>query len=318
MKKFSYYHLLFIIIILSLISIIFVNYTYHKLEKQLQSKLTIVENEFVVGDYSDQYFNFNRTIFNTIDEIKYIPTSKCNFIKDVSPKPISISEERGIYSIEIFNPNKSENKNCFNSILNLVKMDFIENIKNKMDQLYMQQSIKNALEAQRKEERIMKLKEITLSTKKLIFSDFLKLVKNNKIQEVGITEDFIKGVTINNEKFYTISRDVSKSDYLIKLFIEEGLNYYFIIDEYSSKNKIYREVYYRQTIEDQVKLSFLERKITQSPIIITSETHNEVKLDFKIYTLIVLTLFNTIGIIIFIFINRTHFKPLFKFLKKIS
>ena len=327
MKKINYYQLSLIIILSSLISIFFVNYTYDKLENQLESKITLKENELVVGDYNEQYFNFDRTIFNTIDKIRLFPNLECNFVKDVNPRPISITSNRGIYIIKIFNPNKSDNENCFNYILDLIKFEFIKTIQKKVDQLNMQQSIrlkalddldseKITLEAQRKE-KMIKLEEFKFQTKKIIFSDFLELVKNNKVREVGITEDFITGLTTNNEKFYTVSKDLSNSDFVIEYFFEKGLDFYFIDEDYS-KNKVYREVYNRQTIEDQVKLSFYKNKITQSPSIISEVTHEEIRLGFKIYTLIILILFNIVGIIIFILINRTYFKPLFNYLKKIS
>ena len=327
MKKINYYQLSLIIILSSLISIFFVNYTYDKLENQLESKITLKENELVVGDYNEQYFNFDRTIFNTIDKIRLFPNLECNFIKDVNPRPISITSNRGIYIIKIFNPNKSDNENCFNYILDLIKFEFIKTIQKKVDQLNMQQSIrlkalddldseKITLEAQRKE-KMIKLEEFKFQTKKIIFSDFLELVKNNKVREVGITEDFITGLTTNNEKFYTVSKDLSNSDFVIEYFFEKGLDFYFIDEDYS-KNKVYREVYNRQTIEDQVKLSFYKNKITQSPSIISEVTHEEIRLGFKIYTLIILILFNIVGIIIFLLINRTYLKPLFNYLKKIS
>jgi hypothetical protein len=327
MKKINYFQLLLTIILSSLISIFFVNYTYDKLENQLESKIILTQNEFVIGDYNEQYFNFDRTIFNTIDKIRLFPALECNFIKDVSPRPISMTANRGIYIIKIFNPNKSDNENCFNYILDLIKLEFIKNIQKKIDQLNTLQSLrlkalddldseKITLEAQRKE-KMIKLEEFKFETKKIIFSDFLELVRNNKVLEIGITEDFITGLTTSSEKFYTVSKDLSNSDFLIEFFFEKGLDFYFIDEDYS-KNKVYREVYNRQTIEDQVKLSFYKNKINQSPIIITEVNHKDIRLGFKIYTLIILILFNIVGIIIFIFINRTYLKPLFNFLKKIS
>lgn len=319
MTKTLYLKGLLTIIVLISISLIFVKFSYPMVDSRLQSKLFFKEDPFVVGGYSEQYFKFNQTVLNIITNIRNRSDNTCNF-SDIGKLenviPITVKEKRGTFNVEIINPIKSDNNDCFDHVLKMVKLEFSKHIKRRMDKINLQKTLRiNALEE-------LNSKEITLKSKtyineKLSFSDFLELLDNDQILEVGISQDFITGEKINGEKFYSITKNLSNSDFIIKKFYEKNLNFYFVQEDYS-KNKVYREYFNQENIEDKVNLTYFNNKLNQSPYIVTSITHKKIKISKYVYTSIIIILFNFVGLIIFMILNKKYFKSILKFIKKIA
>ena len=329
MKKAKYIQLLLLIIVTFTTSFVLAKFSYNKLDKRLQSKLFLKEDKFVIGQYDEQYFTFKKTIFEIVEKIRFFEIQSCNIDKIRSVIPISVLKDGDDYVVEIINSIKKDNVECFENILSMIDLQFYDNVNKKISEINLRQSLRtealmklqsenNNLILQKIEERKIIDKSKKNNIKKINFSEFLKLLNNDKVLEISITQDIIMGEMINGDDFFTFFKDVNKSDYLIKTFYDKGVDFYFI-NEKNDSNNFYREKYYAETIlEYDTKIMILQNKLDRKPYILVNILHDEVKLNFKIYLLIIFMVLIFFGIIIFIYYNKIHFKSLLKFLKKIS
>ena len=131
MKKAKYIQLLLVIIVASTSSFVLAKFSYNKLDTRLQSKLFFKEDPFIIGEYNEQYFKFRQTVLNIVEEIRFSLDPMCNLDKIGNVMPISVLEDRDVFTLEIINSTKKDNVNCFERILNKIKLQFIKNIKKK-------------------------------------------------------------------------------------------------------------------------------------------------------------------------------------------
>ncbi len=353
LKKFIWVFLL--IITTSLLSLLISKFSYDSMEKRTQARLTIEENKYVVnfGNASSSNFSFDQTVNTTIQYLKSIesyeecPISYKPFFGVNSNIPKTISSRYkggiGIYEIEIIDSNVENIEKCYSSFLNLVKIKFHDHIKRvlanmKNDQL-IRSSVLRDLELEnqyikqleiryfkQEEEKLKKmmnkredLKKLKDQTKLINFSDFIKLIDRNEINEIGITDDYIIGSKTNKEKFYTVSKYLSRNDVVMNKLIEKNITFN-LIEGYNdqSYNNLYGTSNRRdRQLEYNIKTTKLISLLSETPFKLIEKSRVDYKVSFGYYFMTIFLLINLVAFFILIKLNKEIRGPFLIFLRKL-
>jgi len=312
------------------------------MEKRTQARLTIEENKYVVnfGNVENKNFSFNQSVNTTI---QYLKSSESYEECPISYKPYFgiasnslktiISKFKGgvgIYEIEIIDSNLENIEKCYSSFLNLLKIKFHDHIKKvltnmKNDQL-IRASVLEDLELEnqyikqleiryfkQEEEKLKKmmnkredLKKLKDQTKLINFSDFMKLIDRNEISEIGITDDYIIGTKTNKEKFYTVSKDLSKKDIVMNKLIDKNITFN-LIEGYSNENfnSIYGTSDGRdRQIEYKIKTTKLISLLSESPYRLIEKSTVDYKITYGYYFMTIFLLINLISFLILMQLDK--------------
>ena len=313
MKKFNFIQLIVLISVFSIFSGIISKYTYDLIDHRMVTKTTISPNLFVIGNYNDTYFNFNVEINKVIEKAKK-SESICPIEVIGSIKPISVirNSELNIYILEIINNNKAKNFECASNILKEVKDQFYINIEKGIKQIEEQQEMFLKYVDSLK---VKKNSYFSEDYKKINFSTFLKYLDSAEIESIGITENFVVGSLKNGEKFFSISIDLGKNEYLMSKMYEEKINFYFI-DDYSNMNEIYTRLFIGEAVNYEVKLRILKKNLNKTPYNVIKQQSVKLKINFLNYAILILIIANIFAVLLFLYLNKGYLKRIINFVSK--